>query len=77
MLNIADNLFKREKLKLSKEDEDEFTHQKEIKELRKLSKLIDLERKRMEFMYIQNERNLTLEELSKKRQIEKDIIDLR
>jgi len=77
VLNIADNLFKREKLKLSKEDEDEFTHQKEIKELRKLSKLIDLERKRMEFMYIQNERNLTLEELSKKRQIEKDIIDLR
>ncbi len=76
MVNIG-GLFKRDKPELNKEDEDEFLKQKELREIERLSKLIKLENKRTNLFFLQHERPLTLRELSEKRQVEKDITDLR
>jgi len=73
---IISGLFKRDKPKLNKEDEDKFLKQKELREVERLSKLIKLENKRENLLFLQHERPLTLKELREKRQVEKDITDL-
>jgi len=73
-LDIA-GLFKRDKAKLNNQEEEDFIHQKEMKELRRLSKLLELERKRTDLILLQHERPLTLEELEEKRIVEKDITE--